>query len=122
MAEYKDKWCQEAYDRGRDFEKGQLTKAKKLVRNLLNIIATEVTLNPLYLKLTQEAEQFLRETDIDDAIQKANRGLNLDKITEEIEQDIKEQFLKNDGCPDCFCEDCTKDCGTKKLGLVDVEK
>ena len=22
-----------------------------------------------------------------------------------------EQFLKNDGCPDCFCEDCTKDCG-----------
>lgn len=39
----------------------------------------------------REAEQFLRETDIDNAIQKANKGLNLDKIAEEIEQDIKEQ-------------------------------
>ena len=34
-----------------------------------------------------------------------------------------EQFLKNDGCPDVMCEDCTKeDCGIKKLGLVEVEK
>ena len=37
MAEYKDKWCQEAYDRGfkegRDFEKGQLTKAKEYAVN-----------------------------------------------------------------------------------------
>ena len=33
------------------------------------------------------------------------------------------QFLKGDGCSDCFCEDCTKeDCGIKKLGLVEVEK
>ena len=39
----------------------------------------------------KKAEQFLRETDIDNAIQKANEGLNLDKIAEEIEQDIKEQ-------------------------------
>lgn len=33
-----------------------------------------------------------------------------------------EQFLNGEGCPDCFCEDCTKDCGIKKLGLVEVEK
>lgn len=34
-----------------------------------------------------------------------------------------EQFLKNDGCPDVMCEDCTKeDCGIKKLGLVEVKK
>lgn len=34
-----------------------------------------------------------------------------------------EQFLKEDGCPDVMCEDCTKeDCGIKKLGLVEVEK
>ena len=33
------------------------------------------------------------------------------------------QFLKNDGCPDVMCEDCTKeDCGTRQLGLVEVEK
>ena len=34
-----------------------------------------------------------------------------------------EQFLKNDGCPDVMCEDCTKeDCGVRQLGLVEVEK
>lgn len=33
-----------------------------------------------------------------------------------------EQFLKDEGCPDCFCEDCAKDCGIKELGLVEVEK
>ena len=33
--------------------------------------------------------------------------------------DKAEQFLKNDGCPDVMCEDCTKeDCGIKQLGLV----
>lgn len=30
-----------------------------------------------------------------------------------------EQFLNSESCPDCFCEDCTKDCGIKKLGLVE---
>lgn len=29
-----------------------------------------------------------------------------------------EQFLKDNGCPNCLCEDCNKDCGIKKLGLV----
>lgn len=33
-----------------------------------------------------------------------------------------EQFINGEGCPDCFCEDCTKDCEIKKLGLVEVEK
>lgn len=28
-----------------------------------------------------------------------------------------EQFLKDEGCPDVMCEDCTKECGMKKLGL-----
>lgn len=41
-----------------------------------------------------DAEQFLRETDIDNAIQKANESLDLDKITDEVEQDIKEQKVK----------------------------
>jgi len=40
MAKYKDNWCQEAYDRGfkegRDFEKGELTKAKDLIELLLS--------------------------------------------------------------------------------------
>lgn len=29
---------------------------------------------------------------------------------------------ENDSCPDCFCEDCTKNCEIKKLGLVEVGK
>lgn len=30
-----------------------------------------------------------------------------------------EQFINNEGCPNCFCEDCTKeDCNIRKLGLV----
>lgn len=33
-----------------------------------------------------------------------------------------EQFLNSEGCPDCLCKDCSKDCGIKKLGLVEVEK
>lgn len=33
-----------------------------------------------------------------------------------------EQFLNGEGCTDCLCEDCTKDCEIKKLGLVEVEK
>jgi hypothetical protein len=32
----------------------------------------------------------------------------------------KEEFEKKaeESCPDCFCEDCAKDCEIKKLGLV----
>lgn len=26
-----------------------------------------------------------------------------------------EQFLNGDGCPDCLCEDCTKDCPIEKI-------
>ncbi len=33
-----------------------------------------------------------------------------------------EQFLNGEGCPDCLCEDCTKDCGIKKLGLVEIKE
>ena len=30
-----------------------------------------------------------------------------------------EQFINNEGCPNCFCEDCTKeDCNIRKLRLV----
>lgn len=41
-------------------------------------------------------------------------------IKEELEKEA-EQFLNSEGCPDCFCEDCTKDCRIKKLGLVEEE-
>ena len=38
---YKDKWCQEAYDRGfkegREFEKEQLTEAKNLLQKVADV-------------------------------------------------------------------------------------
>lgn len=68
----------------------KLTKAKEIIKKYLAIgVGGKITQN--YLDVTKEAEQFLREIDIDNAIQKANEGLNLNKIAEEIEQDIKEQ-------------------------------
>lgn len=86
----------------------QLTKAKEILKMIVNYY-------PCYNKtITEQAEQFLRETDIDNAIQKANEGLDLDKIADEVEQDL------NEGCPDILCEDCTKeDCTVRKLGLVE---
>ena len=90
MTEYKDKWCQEAYNKGfkegRDFEKGQLVKAKEFIKLLLmNCVGVYESTGKTIAEIQAEAKQ----------------------------------FLKNDGCPDVMCEDCTKeDCGTRQLGLV----
>ena len=64
MTEYKDKWCQEAYNKGfkegRDFEKGKLTKAKEIIRELLSSCFgyTSKTVN---YEVKAKAEQFLKE-------------------------------------------------------------
>ena len=29
-----------------------------------------------------------------------------------------EEKKQNEGCPDCFCEDCDNDCPAKELGLI----
>lgn len=39
-----------------------------------------------------------------------------------IDVNRAEQFINGESCPDCLCKDCTKDCGIKKLGLVEAEK
>lgn len=43
-------------------------------------------------------------------------------IVESARNIFKKVIHVEDSCPDCFCEDCTRDCEIKKLGLVDVEK
>jgi len=68
----------------------QLIKAKEIIKSFITLLTKSRTALDTKTCLTK-AEQFLRETDIDNAIQKANEGLNLDKIAEKIEQDIKEQ-------------------------------
>ena len=72
----------------------QLTKAKDHIKKLLDCLQQDTNdpqTNYYVVQYMTEAVQFLLETDIDNAIQKANEGLNFDKIAEEIEQDIKEQ-------------------------------
>lgn len=68
----------------------QLTKAKEHIQTLISCLIDWVQKSDKDYQYIAEAEQFLRETDIDNAIQQANEGLNLDKIADEMEQDLKE--------------------------------
>lgn len=75
--------------------KEQLEQAKEIIKKLYedcySIADVEDTNLGLWEDDLSQAKQFLREIDITNAIQKANEGLNLDKIADEVEQDIKEQ-------------------------------
>lgn len=50
------------------------------------------------------------------------RNKDMKEIVESARNIFKKVIHAEDSCPDCFCEDCTRDCEIKKLGLVDVEK
>ena len=79
--------------------KEQLTKAKEIIKDYM-IVATggHITVCSVpednhcidVLKLNEQAEQFLKDSDIDGAIKQANEGLDFDKIADEIEQDLKD--------------------------------
>lgn len=71
-----------------------LCKAKEHINTLISCLIDWVQEGDKDYCYIADAEQFLRETDIDNAIQKANEGLDLDKIVDEVEQDIKEQKVK----------------------------
>ena len=64
MVQYKDKWCQEAYNRGfregRDFEKEQLVRAKELIKTLLLIADNKVSQMEFQLCVA-DAKQFISE-------------------------------------------------------------
>lgn len=66
MAEYKDKWCQEAYNRGlregQDLGKGQLIKAKELIKTLLLIADNKVSQMEFQLCVA-DAKQFINEAE-----------------------------------------------------------
>ena len=79
--------------------KDQLAQAKEIIKALLKHtygqnLSTQNDFD-LYLGRIKEAEQFLRDTDIDNAIQQANEGLDLDKIADEMEQDLKDSEVEN---------------------------
>ena len=85
-AESKSQWISQHIQ---DVE--QLTKAKELFNEFLRLhyrpIVDEFT-------LFHKVEQFLRDSDIDGAIQQANEGLNFDRIADEMEQDLKDREVE----------------------------
>ena len=104
MADNYSKMEQKFYD--------NLTKAKEVIKSSIVLLTKSRTALDTKTYL-MKAEQFLRDIDIDNAIQKANENLDLDKIADEVEQDL------NESCPDVLCKDCNKeDCIARKLGLI----
>ena len=69
----------------------QLTKAREIIRKYYKY-------NPsceyFYEDIDKEAEQFIKDSDIDGAIQQANEGLDFDKIADEMEQDLKDSEVE----------------------------
>lgn len=55
-------------------------------------------------------------------IGKNERNKDIKELVESARNLFKKVIHAEESCPDCFCEDCTKECGIKKLGLVEVEK
>ncbi len=87
-----------------DIQKDQLTNAKEIIKRLLATPRSiygrdedgEITsfFNSDYEELKKQAEQFLKDCDIDNAIQQANKGLDFDKIADEMEQDLKDSEVE----------------------------
>ncbi len=75
--------------------KKQLTKAKEIIKDLkAHLDLSDCVNNDYRLQLLKRAEQFLKDCDIDNAIQQANEGLDFDKIADEMEQDLKDSEEK----------------------------
>lgn len=87
----------------------------------MNVIDNDSAKGEL-LKCAKEHKGLMPSLDIEDVTKVCN--VALDRI-EELEKENAilsgeaEPLLYDSGCPDVFCEDCTKkDCELKKLGLV----
>ena len=87
----------------------------------MNVIDNDSVKGKL-LKCAKEHKGLISSLDTEDVTKVCNASL--EKIEElEKQNDIisgkSEPILYDSGCPDVFCEDCTKkDCELKKLGLV----
>lgn len=82
MKEIKEQWKK---------EHSQFIEAKELLNEFLRL-----HYNPIVDERTlfHKVEQFLRDSDIDGAIQQANEGLNFDRIADEMEQDLKDNEVE----------------------------
>ena len=97
IAEFEDKLANVDYQlEGRDLEIADLEKEnaelKELIKNIIRVTWGEGWNYSLDWKV--KAEQFLKDCDIDNAIQQANKGLDFDKIADEMEQDLKDSEIE----------------------------
>ena len=65
-----------------------LTKSKELLKQWVSLCGFKVE------KLSKDTEQFIRDSDIAEAIRQANEGLDFDKIADEMEQDLKDSEVE----------------------------
>lgn len=77
----------------------RMNKAIKILKNLYYQSPspydnTKLSSYEDWVKAYNEAEQFLKDCDIDNAIQQANKGLDFDKIADEMEQDLKDSEVE----------------------------
>lgn len=82
---------QSMIDRIRELEK-ENAELKELIKNIIRVTWGEGWNYSLDWKV--KAEQFLKDCDIDNAIQQANKGLDFDKIADEMEQDLKDSEVE----------------------------
>ena len=73
--------------------KKQLTKAKDLLAKWVELFKPKLEGYPI-TPIQEQTEQFLKDCDIDNAIQQANKGLDFDKIADEMEQDLKDSEVE----------------------------
>ena len=88
-----EKCSREYFTRYRDML-DRFIKAKEIICEYVRLANLEKEDTIAIWQLYHKAEQFLRETDIDNAIQQANKGLDFDKIADEMEQDLKDSEVE----------------------------
>ena len=72
----------------------RLTKAREIIKIFLKYEICTLNIKDELADNIAKAEQFLKDCDIDNAIQQANKGLDFDKIADEMEQDLKDSEVE----------------------------
>lgn len=77
-----------------DKQRTQLTEAKEIIRDLLQVLPKE-NIEGIY-EINEKAEQFLKDSNIDEAIWQTNEELDFDKIADEVKLTAKQYAMVSD--------------------------
>ena len=86
---------EDVFDAFKDGAEFGYNKGKNEAKEIIKLLLWDLR-NRSYepVKDVERAEQFLKDCDIDDAIQQANKGLDFNKIADEMEQDLKDSEVE----------------------------